>query len=73
MCQNIYLGIETLQKVTCQNFCKSAQGGEICQFVLIIVKNIHSKYKIIFVRNGAKAYVKNPPFFSEKNLRNVVL
>jgi hypothetical protein len=42
----------------------------ICQFVPMSVKSIRSMYGIIFVRNGAKAYVKNPQvFFKEKSAK----
>ena len=37
---------------------------QICQFVLISVKSVYVLCtKLIFVRNGAKAYVKNPRVF----------
>jgi hypothetical protein len=35
----------------------------ICQFVPMSIKSTRSMYGVIFVRNGTKAYVKNPQVF----------
>ncbi len=39
------------------------------KFVPISVKSKRSMYEAIFDRNGAKAYVKNPRVFSQRNIR----
>jgi hypothetical protein len=50
------------------NIPRSGEANESekvdCQFVLISVKSVYVLCtKLIFVRNGAKAYVKNPRVF----------
>ena len=44
---------------------------QICQFVPISVKSIRSMHEVIFVRNGAKAYVKNSQVFLREKIREM--
>ena len=52
----------------------TCESPQICQFVPISVKVYVLCTKLIFVRNGAKAYVKNPRvFLREKSAKRVFM